>query len=174
MRRQTSERLEEISCAILVPLTTTMACSMSRRTMRPRRWSVGCWPWGDGAPFAGFRTRVLTVSLMPRLCAKRAERTTHSTPPGCCGLITYVAKACATGTLKTMKKSLLGATVEIAFILFLFYANLLMGEFERSGMGRRRGLAWAVADVATSANFAIGMIAALAGYIVFEFLRKRF
>jgi hypothetical protein len=73
-----------------------------------------------------------------------------------------------------MKKSLLRATVEIAFILFLFYANLLMGEFERSGMGRRRGLAWAVADVATSANFAIGVIAALAGYIVFEFLRKRF
>jgi hypothetical protein len=89
-------------------------------------------------------------------------------------LIAYVAKACASETLKTMKKSLLRATVEIAFILFLFYANLLMGEFERSGMGRRRGLAWAIADVATSANFAIGVVAALVGYFVFEFFRKRF
>jgi len=89
-------------------------------------------------------------------------------------LITYVAKACATETLETMRKSLFRAAVEIAFILFLFYANLLMGEFERSGMGRKRGLAWAIADVATTANFAIGIVAALVGYIVFEFLRKRF
>jgi hypothetical protein len=73
-----------------------------------------------------------------------------------------------------MRKSLFRATVEIAFILFLFYANLLMGEFERSGMGRKHGLAWAIADVATTANFAIGIVAALVGYIVFEFLRKRF
>jgi hypothetical protein len=26
-------------------------------------------------------------------------------------------------------------------IIFLFYSNLLMGEFERSGMGQKRGLA---------------------------------
>jgi len=36
---------------------------------------------------------------------------------------------------------------EIAFIVFLFYSNLLMGEFERSGMGQKRGLAWAIEDV---------------------------
>ncbi len=63
--------------------------------------------------------------------------------------------------------------IEIAFIVFLFYANLLMGEFERSGMGQKRGVAWALADVFTAANFEIAMIAALIGYVVFEFLRKR-
>jgi len=73
-----------------------------------------------------------------------------------------------------MKKSVWRAVIEISFIIFLFYSNLLMGEFERSGMGRRRGLAWALADVFTSANFAIAAFAALVGYILFEFLRQRF
>jgi len=72
-----------------------------------------------------------------------------------------------------MKKGVWRATIEIGFIVFLFYSNLLMGEFERSGMGQKRGLAWAIADVFTSSNFVIAMLAALAGYVVFEFLRKR-
>jgi hypothetical protein len=49
-----------------------------------------------------------------------------------------------------------------------------MGEFERSGLGQNRGLAWAIEDVLTAANFEIAMIAALIGYILFEFLRKKF
>jgi len=73
-----------------------------------------------------------------------------------------------------MKKNVWRAGIEIGFIIFLFYSNLLMGEFERSGMGQKRGLAWAIADVLTSANFEIATLAALVGYIVFEFLRKRF
>src|SRR5271165_1897906 len=73
-----------------------------------------------------------------------------------------------------MKKNVWRAGIEIGFIIFLFYSNLLMGEFERSGMGQKRGLAWAIADVFTSANFEIAALAALVGYIVFEFLRKRF
>jgi len=73
-----------------------------------------------------------------------------------------------------MKKSVWRAVIEIAFIIFLFYSNLLMGEFERSGMGRKRGLAWALGDVFTSANFAIAAFAALVGYILFEFLRRRY
>jgi hypothetical protein len=73
-----------------------------------------------------------------------------------------------------MKKNIWRAVIEIAFILFLFYSNLLMGEFERSGMGQTRGLAWAIRDIFTAANFEIAMIAALIGYILFEFLRKRF
>lgn len=32
-----------------------------------------------------------------------------------------------------MKKNMWRAVIEVGFILFLFYANLLMGEFERSG-----------------------------------------
>ena len=64
--------------------------------------------------------------------------------------------------------------IEIGFIIFLFYSNLLMGEFERSGMGQKKGLTWALADVFTSGNFEIALVAALIGYILFEFLRNRF
>ena len=56
--------------------------------------------------------------------------------------------------------------------MFLFYSNLLMKEFERSGLGQRRGLAWAIGNVFTAVNFGIGMVAALGCYLVFEFLRK--
>jgi hypothetical protein len=73
-----------------------------------------------------------------------------------------------------MKKSVWRAVIEVAFIIFLFYANLLMGEFERSGTGQKRGLAWAIRDVLTAANLEIAIVAALLGYILFEFLRKRF
>lgn len=72
------------------------------------------------------------------------------------------------------KKSVGRAAIEIAFIIFLFYSNLLMGEFERSGQGRQRGFVWAMGDVFTSINFAIAVAAAIVGYFVFEFLRTRF
>jgi hypothetical protein len=73
-----------------------------------------------------------------------------------------------------MRKNVWRAVIEVGFIIFLFYANLLMGEFERSGMGHRKGIAWAIEDVFTAANFEIAAIAALIGYVLFEFLRKRF
>jgi len=73
-----------------------------------------------------------------------------------------------------MRKNVWRAVIEVGFIVFLFYANLLMGEYERSGMGQKRGVAWALEDVFTAANFEIAMIAALIGYVLFEFLRKRF
>jgi hypothetical protein len=73
-----------------------------------------------------------------------------------------------------MKKNVLRAVIEVAFIIFLFYSNLLMGEFERSGIGQKRGVAWAIGDVFTAANFGIATVAALIGYSLFEFLRKKF
>jgi hypothetical protein len=73
-----------------------------------------------------------------------------------------------------MKKNVWRAIIEVSFIIFLFYSNLLMGEFERSGMGMKRGVVWAIEDVFTAANFEIATIAALIGYILFEFLRKKF
>ncbi len=72
-----------------------------------------------------------------------------------------------------MKKNIWRAVIEVAFIVFLFYSNLLMGEFERSGMGSRRGFAWALRDVFTSSNFAIALSAAFIGYMLFEFLREK-
>lgn len=73
-----------------------------------------------------------------------------------------------------MKRKGWRALIEIGFIVFLFYSNLLMGEFERSSTGRDRGLVWAVWDVFTVYNFGIAIAAAVLAYVVFEFLRARF
>jgi hypothetical protein len=73
-----------------------------------------------------------------------------------------------------VKRNIWRAVIEISFIVFLFYSNLLMGEFERSSIGHKRGVMWAIRDVFTTANFAIAITAALIGYMLFEFLRKRF
>ena len=72
-----------------------------------------------------------------------------------------------------MKRNLWRGLVEIGFIVFLFYSNLLMGEFERSGMGQTKGLRWALSDVLTGSNFAIAAVAAVIGYGLVEFLRTR-
>ena len=72
-----------------------------------------------------------------------------------------------------MKNTVWRAATEIGFIVFLFYSNLLMGEFTHHGMGRERGLAWALADVFSEANLSIALVAALIGYFVVEFIRKR-
>lgn len=63
------------------------------------------------------------------------------------------------------------AIVEVAFIIFLFYANLLMGEFTASS-GRGKSLAFALKDIFTRTDFAIALISAFIGYVVFESLRK--
>jgi len=76
-------------------------------------------------------------------------------------------------SVSDMKKSVWRAVIEVGFIIFLFYSNLLMGEFERSGMGQKRGLVWAIEDVFTVANFELAMMAALIGYVLVEFLRKK-
>jgi hypothetical protein len=65
------------------------------------------------------------------------------------------------------------AVLEVGFIIFLFYANLLMGEFERSGPGERKGLFWSIHDIFTLPNFTIACIFALMGYLVLEFFRRR-
>jgi len=66
------------------------------------------------------------------------------------------------------------ALTEVGFIVFLFYSNLLMGEFERSGQGQSRGLLWAVWNVVTVSNFVIALLAGVVGYVLFEFIRKKF
>ena len=66
----------------------------------------------------------------------------------------------------------LRAVIEVAFIVFLFYSNLLMGEFTRAN-GHGKSLALALYDIFTATNFVIAMISAMIGYAVFEYLRKR-
>lgn len=64
------------------------------------------------------------------------------------------------------------ALVEVGFIVFLFYSNLLMGEFTQTN-ARNKSLLFAVKDVFTVTNFVIAMISGLIGYVVVEYLRKR-
>lgn len=64
------------------------------------------------------------------------------------------------------------AVIEVAFIIFLFYSNLLMGEFTGSN-GKGKSLAFALHDIFTGTNLAIAMVSALIGYAVFETLRKK-
>ncbi|MGC1461966.1 MAG: hypothetical protein WA802_07180 [Terracidiphilus sp.] len=64
------------------------------------------------------------------------------------------------------------AVIEVAFIVFLFYSNLLMGEFTHAN-GPGKSLAFALNDIFTGTNFVIAMISAMIGYVVFEYLRKR-
>jgi hypothetical protein len=64
------------------------------------------------------------------------------------------------------------AVIEITSIIFLFYSNLLMGEFNASS-GRGKTIASALNDIFTARNFTIAICSALIGYVVFEYLRKR-
>ena len=64
------------------------------------------------------------------------------------------------------------AVIEITFIVFLFYSNLLMGEFNGSSRPGKT-LAFALHDIFTTKNFAIAICSALIGYVVFEYLRRK-
>ena len=61
--------------------------------------------------------------------------------------------------------------IETGSIVFLFYSNLLMGEFTVAN-GHGKSLAFALRDIFTGMNFMIAAFSALIGYIVFEYLRK--
>ncbi|HEV3221145.1 MAG TPA: hypothetical protein VGZ48_15370 [Candidatus Acidoferrales bacterium] len=62
--------------------------------------------------------------------------------------------------------------VEIGFIVFLFYSNLLMGEFTKAN-GQGKTLAFALHDIFSLTNFVIAILAGLIGYLIVEFLRKK-
>jgi hypothetical protein len=71
-----------------------------------------------------------------------------------------------------IRKSLLRAVIEVAFIVFLFYSNLLMGEFTRSNRAGK-SLTFALHDIFTATNFLIALISAMIGYAIFETMRKK-
>lgn len=64
------------------------------------------------------------------------------------------------------------SVVEVASIIFLFYSNLLMGEFTGVN-GHGKTLIFALHDIFTPANFSIALVSSAIGYAVFEFWRKR-
>ena len=67
--------------------------------------------------------------------------------------------------------TLVRAGVEIGAILFLFYANLLMGEFTRHAPPART-LLEGLADIFTLKVFGIGLVTGILGFVSFEFLRE--
>ena len=64
------------------------------------------------------------------------------------------------------------AIIEIGFIIFLFYSNLLMGEFTRAN-GQGKSLVFAFEDIFSATNLVIAFISGLLGYVGFDYLRKR-
>jgi hypothetical protein len=69
-------------------------------------------------------------------------------------------------------KPLWRAVVEVAFIIFLFYSNLLMGEFTGVN-GQGKTLAFALHDIISPANFLIAVVSACIGYAIVEVLRRK-
>jgi len=65
------------------------------------------------------------------------------------------------------------AIVEVGSIVFLFYTNLLMGEFTNSGLGQSNGLWWAIQNIFTKTNFLIDIVCGLIGHLIFEFFSSR-
>jgi hypothetical protein len=63
--------------------------------------------------------------------------------------------------------------VEVGFIVFLYYSNLLMGQYTATGLGQTHGLLWSIQNIFTPANFIIGVATGLIGQMVIEFFRKR-
>ena len=70
-----------------------------------------------------------------------------------------------------MKNNVWRAIVEVGFIIFLFYSNLLMGEMERTASGYDKGFLWDLHDIFTRKNFLVAGVAALIGYVLVERLR---
>jgi len=72
-----------------------------------------------------------------------------------------------------LKRNIIRAIVEVSCILFLYYSNLLMGEYTKSSLSAGRPLVWALNDIFTIHNFIIGLVSGMIGYSVFEFLRRK-
>jgi len=76
-------------------------------------------------------------------------------------------------TMKRKNAPVLRAFIEMSFIIFLFYANLLMGEFTQSKIDGGRKFWPALFDIFSMQNFLIAIVASVIGYFVFSYLRKR-
>ena len=64
------------------------------------------------------------------------------------------------------------AVIETAFIVFLYYSNLLMGEFTKTN-GRGKSITFALIDIFTGTNFSIAIVSALVGWVVLEYFRQK-
>jgi len=66
------------------------------------------------------------------------------------------------------------AVIETAFIIFLYYSNLLMGEYTHgNNPAGAKLLSAALYDIFTIDNLIIAIVSALIGYLVVEYLRTK-
>jgi len=72
-----------------------------------------------------------------------------------------------------IKHSYWKAFLEVAFIIFLFYSNLLMGEYNGTGLGKVKGLLWSLQDIFTLYNFVIAVVLATIGHLFFDYLKSK-
>jgi hypothetical protein len=75
---------------------------------------------------------------------------------------------------RNIYNQVLRAIIEVGSVIFLFYSNLLMGEFTHSNSTPGKTFSVAINDIFTEVNFSIAIITGIIGYAVFEFLRKKF
>jgi len=66
----------------------------------------------------------------------------------------------------------LKAAVEIGFIIFLFYSNLLMGEFTASA-GHGKTLPHALLDIFTLKTGVIALVTSVLGHLALVVLREK-
>ena len=71
------------------------------------------------------------------------------------------------------KNPQLRAALEIGFIIFLFYSNLLMGEFTASAGAAGKTLLHALADIVTVKTMAIALVTSIVGHLTLEILREK-
>ena len=74
--------------------------------------------------------------------------------------------------MRPPKNPHLRAAIEICFIIFLFYSNLLMGEFTVTA-GRDKTFLAAIANIVTLKNFFIAVITSIVGHLGFQSLREK-
>ncbi len=65
------------------------------------------------------------------------------------------------------------ALLEMGFIIFLFYSNLLMGQYNLGHSLADRSLLEALRNIFTADNFIIAVVAAFIGHVAFDQVRKR-
>ena len=74
-------------------------------------------------------------------------------------------------TKPRLQKAMIRGAIEIASIIFLFYSNLLMGQYTAGN--NAVPLSFALHQIFTAKSLTIAVTSALIGYAVFEYLRNR-
>jgi hypothetical protein len=76
-------------------------------------------------------------------------------------------------THPTRSKLLRRTLLEMSFIIFLFYSNLLMGQYNFGHSFSERPILSALRNIFTIENFMIAIAAAFVGHVAFDHIRKR-